>query len=173
MNNPTDLPHLSNFKDLGVKLQYPESEYRRRDSVYALAFDADGKIGTMKFIDVATNILPGGGVEEGETKEEALKREVREELGCNIENLKLIGSFDSFNNPAKVNYLTHIYTADIYGEKGEPTPTEDYEIGLEIIWRTMDELMTEFKRVQGDNEEDTRPYLIPKLIQLAGLHSEI
>lgn len=37
--------------------------------------------------------LPGGGIEDGETVMEALKREVREETGFEVEPDKLIGSY--------------------------------------------------------------------------------
>jgi 8-oxo-dGTP diphosphatase len=43
--------------------------------------------------------LPGGGVEPGETPEEAAVREVREETGYDVELLRLLGE-DAFTVPA-------------------------------------------------------------------------
>jgi len=40
-------------------------------------------------------VVPGGGVEEGETKEEGLQREMREETGLEIIDFKLLTSIDT------------------------------------------------------------------------------
>lgn len=39
--------------------------------------------------------LPGGGIEFGETSEEALRREIREELATEIENPRLLGVLEN------------------------------------------------------------------------------
>ncbi|MFA6297489.1 MAG: NUDIX domain-containing protein [Candidatus Paceibacterota bacterium] len=39
--------------------------------------------------------IPGGGVEEGETLEESVYREIQEELGINTDSLELVGKSDS------------------------------------------------------------------------------
>ena len=68
----------------------------KRVSVRAVIFDGDNII-TMfrsKKKDDGTRkeyyVIPGGGVEEGESLEEALIREIKEELGIDIEIVKYL-----------------------------------------------------------------------------------
>lgn len=53
----------------------------------------DGKLLLLKKRGLDWWILPGGRVEEKETPEAALAREMREELQCGVENNGLIGCF--------------------------------------------------------------------------------
>jgi nucleoside triphosphatase len=76
------------------KQQYPEP------TVGALIFDPDGKILLIKgkkFKD--RYVIPGGHIEVGETFEEALRREVKEETGLDIENIQLLSLQESIFNP--------------------------------------------------------------------------
>ena len=57
----------------------------RRDSVRALVVDADERVLLMRFENPATHATwwatPGGGIEEGESHQAALRRELAEEIG--------------------------------------------------------------------------------------------
>ncbi|MEN2975124.1 MAG: NUDIX hydrolase [Candidatus Caldarchaeales archaeon] len=59
--------------------------------------------------------IPGGVVELGEKVEEAVKREVREEVGIEIEDLQLLGVYDSIvrdeNGDIKYHYIIIDYLA--------------------------------------------------------------
>lgn len=68
----------------------PEVEYRRRPGVYAVIFDEHGRFASAKGLKAF--FLPGGGIEDGESREEALAREVREECAREIEIGKFLGS---------------------------------------------------------------------------------
>lgn len=41
--------------------------------------------------------LPGGGIKKGETFEQAIRREMYEELGCELNSINLFGVYNSFN----------------------------------------------------------------------------
>lgn len=47
--------------------------------------------------------IPGGGIEEGESKEEAVYREIGEELGIEEKSLKLVGKSDT---PVQITFKT-------------------------------------------------------------------
>lgn len=64
----------------GAKL--PGVEYRLRPGAYALVYDERGRIALVH--EEGDWYLPGGGLEEGETAEQALVREVHEECGCGV-----------------------------------------------------------------------------------------
>lgn len=76
--------------------------------------------------------FPGGKIEEGETKEEALKREIQEELGCTIE------VFDQIEDTT-YEYEKFIVRLETFMSKvisGTPTLSEH----AEIRWVSREEL---------------------------------
>lgn len=58
--------------------------------------------------------LPGGFLEEGEHPVSGVKREIKEELGCTLKNIKYLGMYpDEYKQVYRVFTLNIIYTAQI------------------------------------------------------------
>lgn len=84
----------------------------KKDGVSKLAVGAgikrDGKVLVVKraSIDFLPQIweLPGGGLEEGESLEETLRREIREEVGLEI--IKIFGLFKGFDYQSEDGFKT-------------------------------------------------------------------
>src|SRR5712692_5697317 len=64
-----------------------------RIGVFALIFDDQGRILLGRRRDIDWWNLPGGGMEKGETVDEALYREVLEETGLEVEVESLVGVY--------------------------------------------------------------------------------
>lgn len=71
----------------GTKL--PGVAYHPRPGAYALVFDPAGRVAIVHEED--DWYLPGGGLEAGETPEQALAREVREECACDVRIARVFG----------------------------------------------------------------------------------
>ncbi len=74
----------------------------------------NGKLLTIKRIklDLVYWVIPGGGVEEGETRENALMRECFEELGVSVKIRDLILEIDS-EKPETLSQKEYFYLVDI------------------------------------------------------------
>jgi len=79
---------------------------------------------------------PGGGVEENETVEEALRREIKEELGIEIEILEPFDFKEHFSDNGQ-RWLALGYLAKI--KKGRPKIMEPGKIE-EMRWFSLDEI---------------------------------
>ena len=78
--------------------------YDKDANLYFMRADRDDKFGRCRLIETS-----GGGVENGEELEEALKRELREELGAEVEITCKIGIVSDYYNLIHRHNINHYY----------------------------------------------------------------
>jgi 8-oxo-dGTP diphosphatase len=107
----------------------------------ALIFNDEGKLLLSKRGPLAKNErgkweIPGGTIEYGETLSEGLKREVKEELGVDIEVLELIQVCDHILVEEQQHWVSPTYICRII--KGTPEILEPGK-SVELGWFTLAE----------------------------------
>jgi len=116
------------------KQKYPEP------TVGALIFNQEGKVFLMTSPKwKGKYVIPGGHIEMGETIEQALRREIKEETNLSIFDIQFI-SFQEFIYGEGFHEKRHFIFLD-YACK-----TKDVEVvlnkeGLEYVWITIDEAL--------------------------------
>jgi 8-oxo-dGTP diphosphatase len=107
--------------------------YRRRPGVYAVLLRGDRVLLTHQADPVPEYQLPGGGIDRGEHPIAALHREVMEETGWRVGQLRRIGIFRRFTYMPEYDLwaekLCSIYLARPGRRIGPPT-----EAGHSAVW---------------------------------------
>lgn len=115
---------------------------------------SDGKVLAVRKKNTKEFIIPGGGHEVGETHEDTLRRELKEELKVKLLKYKPLGVFKEKAIWQDELLLAHVYLVEI---SGEPIPSSEI---LEHQWLDKD-----FKEKGFELGSILEFSVIPKLIK--------
>tara|TARA_B100001750_G_C15472006_1_gene580328 strand:- start:793 stop:1305 length:513 start_codon:yes stop_codon:yes gene_type:complete len=133
-----------------------------RSSARAVVFDDNGQIPLLHVQQHHYFKLPGGGVDEGETIEDALIRECLEEIGCNIIIEHHLGIIEEYRKIFTLHQISHCFLAKIIGNKGLPAFTDfEQEKDFSLIWCSLDEAQNLLSTCKP-NDKEGREYIVPR-----------
>jgi len=127
--------------------------YTTRKAARAIVLDDLNQVALLKVGNHNYYKLPGGGIEEGEDKIEALHRELAEELGCKAEVIDEIAEITQYLDQKKLVQTSYCYLAKQIGERTTPDFTEEeLADGFEIRWaKDINEAITLVENSQTDD----------------------
>jgi 8-oxo-dGTP diphosphatase len=134
-------------KSLGIgEAEKLGGQYELRKSARAILLNNEGNMATQYLKTYTYHKLPGGGVDPGESIEEALKREVLEEVGCDSEIVKPIGMTIEYRNKYNLPHLSFAFSAKVVGDIGTPQLEEgEIEEGQETLWLPPEEVLAKME----------------------------
>lgn len=133
------------MKYIGIKEE--NKEYIKRPGAYAIIINKnDDKIGIVT--DGKDYFYLGGGIEKGETKLEALKRELIEEAGYSIKNIREfeeVGSYIFSDDKGYLEVIASVYIAEFDERIAEPVEKDH-----SVLWvkpeEYVDKMFREWQR---------------------------
>lgn len=126
------------------------SKFERRGAARAVVVNDVGQVALMDVTKRGFHKLPGGGIEPGEDKAEALAREVFEEAGCKIEIIAELGEVVEYRDKWRQIQTSSCYFAKQVGEQQQNVLTDqEREEGFEIVWA--EDLDAAIAIVEADN----------------------
>ena len=125
-----------------IKIVNPEKvsskvadKYKVREAARAVVLDSNGLMALLHATKDNYYKLPGGGIEIGETKEAALGRECKEEIGCTVKIINELGFITEYRKKYEMRQVSYCYLAQVIGEKGVANLEKDeIEEGFETVW---------------------------------------
>ena len=137
-------------------------KYFVREAVRAVVLDEQYRIAILYVKKFKYYKLPGGGVEKGESRKQALVRECLEEVGSKIEIIDEIGKVFEYRCDCKMKQISYCYLAKIRGAKGKPKFTnEEVEDGFELVWLPIKIALDKVSEVKSDLPE-ANEFIIPR-----------
>ena len=119
-----------------------ESPSRTRQTSRAIVIDKDGLYAVMYAAKFGLHSLPGGGMEEGESPETALRREILEETGCSCDIIEPLGTIAENRFHANYTALSYYFVVKCTSEKAYPQLTQaELDTGTELKWCSFDEML--------------------------------
>ena len=143
-------------KDFGFNTPKEKTD-EIRFCVRVLLFNDEDEICVVKSEKYGYMQLPGGGIEDGESIIEALRRETEEETGFLIDSIEPIGfTFerreDIRNTHSWGRDISYVFKASSSKEVGTHYMEDEKTEGFKPIWTSLDDFIAEQERNEGKIE---------------------
>ena len=133
--------------------EIPSQNIKKRSSSRAVLFDENDRIPILYVSKCNYHKLPGGEIEKNESKQEALKREVMEEVGSEIKIEGEIGKIIEYRSQFSLLQNSYCYYGKIL-TKGKPHfESSEIDEGFVLTWKTLDEAIKQLQIDQPNNYE--------------------
>ena len=132
-----------------VNSKASNNKYDKRVAARAILFDLNNRVYLMRIEKQKFHKLPGGGVESHESIIGALKRELMEEVGCEIEVIAEVGSIIEYRNYSNLKQTSYCYIARQIGDKKDAS-LDDYELESGTIDISVGDIDDAIKLLESD-----------------------
>lgn len=79
-------------------------------------------------------LLPGGGIDEHESYNDAITRELQEELGVSVRSIEVVGIIIQYRNFLGKRYVIKGYSAELGSTGGKTNPQDEGEVNFKQRW---------------------------------------
>ena len=111
-----------------------------------ILFDAFGNIAIINKVLKNEFKLPGGGIENEETKEKAFLREIYEETGCQAEILDYIGITIEEKGKTNFKQISYVFIGRVLNNTNQLHLTEKEKLEeTRVLWQTLEEGLKSIK----------------------------
>lgn len=119
---------------LGLREASDQSISYTRRAARAVLFNAASQVAVMHFTATGSYKLPGGGIDEGEDTIAALHREIREETGYEITDIKELGEVVEYRYFCGMHQISYCYIATATQFVGTQLTQKEQDGGMELQW---------------------------------------
>lgn len=121
-------------------------DYVSRHASRGVLINEDRQVAMMEMSSLNLYKLPGGGLEEGEDRETAFLRELKEETGFDAVILLELGYMDEHKYRNQYMQRSYCYIAKVASQQGTAALTEDeIQLGMRLKWMSLEDAFVQMK----------------------------
>ena len=121
-------------EDIGEKTVHMENP-KLRLGARGIVIREDGKIAIFNKSNKNEYKLPGGGLEGEEKPEDAFKREVLEETGCEVEIIDDLGTTEEYKSLNNFKQISYIFVGKVLNDTKQLNVTQkEKDEGAKLLW---------------------------------------
>jgi 8-oxo-dGTP diphosphatase len=125
--------------------------YKTREASRAVLFDDKNLIPLLFVSKFNYHKLPGGGIEKGEDKIQALVREIKEEVGSAIEVGVEIGKIIEYRSEFDLKQISYCYLGKVLSKGRQRLEQGEIDEGFKLDWIPLNEAI---KLMENDKPEN-------------------